>query len=572
MGAPPAETSGEKPLRLVATPGRFATLPATLEFQKGRRMIEPLTDAQQRWVDETFVGLTTDEKVAQLLIPNLGAYEYLGAVNAFLRHKALGGIFVGGASEDRHRTEISTLQARCALPMVVASDLEAGAGHFVHGGVPFPEPLAVAAANDAQLAYTLGQASARQGRHAGIHWAFAPLVDVNVNPDNPIANTRSLGDDPGRVARLAEAIVRGMQEHGLAACAKHFPGDGVDDVDQHTVPSVNSLSREAWHRISGFTFRQAIEAGVWSIMVGHIALPAWDAAQDARGVYRPASINRKLVTDLLRGELGFQGLIVTDDMNMGGVAGYTDRRARTVACIAAGCDMLLFPKLPDDYVTLVEAVQAGVLPRARLDDAVRRILAFKARLNLHTGGLCAPAVAEPERQAFEAASRQIAESAIVKVRDLDGTLPLRHLQPGARVLTITLANNYQDLPEVDNALRERGYQVHHVCNPDDFRFGERTFAYDAVFVNFFCKAMWGAQSVRSVGLHNRIFIGGFYTDHPCVIFTSFGSPYHLRIFTTLPNYLNVHSSCPDSQRAAVKVWFGETEPRGTSPVTHLSRA
>jgi beta-N-acetylhexosaminidase len=534
-------------------------------------MIEALTDAQQRWVDETFATLTTEEKVAQLLIPNLGAYEHLGGVNAFLSDKTLGGIFVAGAPGAKHREEIGTLQARCAIPMVVSSDLEAGAGHCVHGGVPFPEPLAVAAANDVQLAYTLGKAAAQEGRHVGIHWAFAPLVDVNVNPDNPIANTRSLGDDPGRVARLAEAIIGGMQEHGLAACAKHFPGDGVDDVDQHTVPSVNSLSREAWHSISGFAFRQAIEAGVWSIMVGHIALPAWDAVRDGRGVYRPASINRKLVADLLRGELGFQGLIVSDDMNMGGVAGYTNRRARTVACIAAGCDMLLFPKLPDDYVTLADAVQSGVLPPARLDDAVRRILAFKARLRLHEGELFAPAVVEPERRAFEAASRRIAENAIVKVRDLNGTLPLRHLQPGARVLTVTLANSYQDLPEVDNALKERGYQVHHAYNPEDFRFGERTFAYDAVFVNFFYKAVWGAQSVRSAGLHNRMFIGGFYSDHPCVVFTSFGSPYHLRIFNTLPNYLNVHSSCPDSQRAAVKVWFGEVEPRGTSPVAHLVR-
>jgi beta-N-acetylhexosaminidase len=534
-------------------------------------MIEPLTDTQQRWVEDAFAVLTIEEKIAQLLIPNLGAYENLENVSAFLRDKMLGGIFVAGAARDTHREEIGKLQAYCRIPLVVASDLEAGAGHLVYGGVPFPEPLAVAAANDAQLAYMLGQAAAREGRHAGIHWAFAPLVDVNVNPDNPIANTRSLGDDPSRVARLAEAIVRGMQEHGLAACAKHFPGDGVDDVDQHTVASVNTLSREAWTTISGFTFRHIIATGVWSIMVGHIALPAWDAAKDARGVHRPASINRKLVTDLLRGELGFQGLIVTDDMNMGGVAGYTHRRERTVACLEAGCDMLLFPRLPDDYVTLVEAVQSGVLPVARVDDAVRRVLMFKARLKLHEGVLFGPPVTEPERQAFEEASRCIAVNAIVKVRDINDTLPIRHLKPAAKVLTVTLTNAYQDLPEVDNALRDRGYQVHHAYNPDDFRFSERTFAYEAVFVNFLFKAMWGVQSVRSVGTHNRIFIGGFYTDHPCVVFTSFGSPYHLRIFNILPNYINVHSSSPDSQRAAVQVWLGEAEACGTSPVVPLLR-
>jgi beta-N-acetylhexosaminidase len=535
-------------------------------------MLEPLSEAQQHWVDATFTGLRTEDKVAQLLIPTLGAYDYRREpVDAFLAEGTLGGIFVGIADRDRHREEIAMLQARCAIPMIVASDLEAGAGHFVRGGVPFPELLAVAAANEAQLAYMLGTAAAREGRDAGIHWALAPVVDVNINPDNPIANTRSLGDDPARVASLAAAIARGMQEHGLAACAKHFPGDGVDDLDQHTVTSVNTLSREAWHRISGFPFRKAIEAGVWSVMVGHMALPAWDDTQNVCGVYRPASISQTLVTGLLRGELGFQGLIVTDDMNMGGVAGYAKRRERTVACIAAGCDVLLFPKLPDDYATLVDAVRSGILPEARVDEAVRRMLAFKARLNLHTGALFGPTVSTEEQQAFADASRHIAAAAAVKVRDIHGTLPIRHLRPGAKVLTITLASDSQDVPEVDTALRARGYHVDHAYNPDDLRLNDRTFAYDAVFVNFVFKGIWGVQSVRSVGTHNRIFIGGFYTDHPCVVFTSFGSPYHLRMFTTLPNYLNMHSSCPDSQRAAVRVWFGEAEACGTSPVGHLVR-
>jgi beta-N-acetylhexosaminidase len=535
-------------------------------------MIAPLNETQQHWVDDTLAALRTEDKVAQLLIPTLGSYDYRReAVDAFLAKRALGGVFVGIADRDQHREEIAKLQARCSVPLVVASDLEAGAGHFVRGGVPFPEPLAVAAANDARLAYMLGTAAAREGREAGIHWTFAPVVDVNVNPDNPIANTRSLGDDPGRVAHLAAAIARGMQEHGLAACAKHFPGDGVDDLDQHTVTSVNTLSRDEWHRVSGFAFRQAIDAGVWSVMVGHIALPAWEDAQNACGVYRPASISHKLVTGLLRGELGFQGLIVTDDMNMGGVAGYANRRERTVACIAAGCDMLLFPKLPDDYATLVEAVRSGALSEARVDDAVRRILAFKARLNLHTGVLFGPAVTEPEQQAFTEASHQIAAAAVVKVRDLHGTLPILPLRPGAKVLTITLASGAQDVPEVDQALRVRGYHVDHMYNPDDLRVSDQTFAYDAVFVNFVFKGMWGVQSIRSVGTHNRIFIGGFYSDHPCVVFTSFGSPYHLRMFSTLPNYLNVHSSCPDSQRAAVQVWFGEAEACGMSPVAHLVR-
>jgi hypothetical protein len=161
---------------------------------------------------------------------------------------------------------------------------------------------------------------------------------------------------------------------------------------------------------------------------------------------------------------------------------------------------------------------------------------------------------------------------MVQVRDVNRTLPVRHLRPGARILTITLSSDYQEVPEVDQALKERGYEVHHAYNPDDFQFGECTFAFEAVFVNFVFKAAWGVQSVRSVGTQNRIFIGGFYSDHPCVVFTSFGSPYHLRMFNGLPNYLNMHSSSPQSQRAAVQAWFGEVTARGTSPVSHLWRS
>jgi beta-N-acetylhexosaminidase len=146
------------------------------------------------------------------------------------------------------------------------------------------------------------------------------------------------------VARLAEPIACSVQEHGLAACAKHFAGDGVDDVDQRTVTSVNHPSRQEWGRVSGFPLRRAVDSGVWSVMVGHMTLPAWDGSQNTFGVYRPASICHTLVTGLLREELGFQGIIVTDDMNMGGVAGYARRWERTVARIVAAGDMLLFPK------------------------------------------------------------------------------------------------------------------------------------------------------------------------------------------------------------------------------------
>jgi len=430
--------------------------------------------------------------------------------------------------------------------------------------------LALGAADDERLALAMGRAAALEGRAAGIHWTFAPVADVNVNPDNPIAATRSLGDRPERVARLVCAIVRGMQENGLAACVKHFPGDGVDDFDQHTVTTVNSLPLEKWKAVSARPFAAAFAQGVWSLMAGHIALPAWDPETDARGALRPATVNRRIITDLLRRELGFQGLVVTDDMSMGGVSGYLNRRERTVQCITAGCDMLLFPRLPEDFYLLVSAADSGELPAERVDEAARRVLEFKARLNLHRGEFEGPGPTPDQRREFEAASRTIAERALVRVRDVNGRLPVRGLKPGARVATVTLTADSGELTEVDAALRARGFAVEHFLNPA-YGFHDIAPQFDAVFVNFHFKACWGVNTVRSVGVHNRLFMHGFHLDHPCAVFTSFGSPYHLRQFSGLPNYINAHSSSAHSQRAAVSAWFGDLPFTGQSPVGQLVR-
>lgn len=535
-------------------------------------MIKPLSPDERAWVDRTLAGLNRDECIGQLLIPTFGGdYELFDHLVPILKKIPVGGIFTGHATAERHRDLLGRLQQLTQIPYVVAADLECGAGHIVHGRVAFPDPLAVGAAGDEKLAYTMGKASGVEGRAVGIHWTYAPVADVNVNPDNPIANTRSLGDNPDKIGGLLTAILRGMQDHGLAACAKHFPGDGVDDMDQHTVTTINSLTLEQWKAISGRTFGAAFDAGVWSVMIGHIALPAWDPDRDRRGVYRPATVSRRIVTDLLRGEMGFDGLIVTDDMNMGGVSGYMNRWQRTVGCIAAGCDMLLFPKLPDDYETLKHAADRGELSEERIRDAARRVLEFKARLGLHRGELGGRAATADEDAEFRAATQAISRKALCQARDLDGTLPLRHLKQGSRVLTITFSQENMDLPVVDEELKARGFVVDHLANPHDFRLFDKLPHYDAIFVNLLFRASWAYQSVRSVGIHNRIFIGGFYADHPNVVFTSFGSPYHLRMYSAFPNLLNAHSGVPESQRAAVQAWLGEIPVEGVSPVGNLTR-
>lgn len=533
--------------------------------------MKPLDAAQQTWVDQTLASLSLPELVAQLLIPKIDNEESVPELLRLMRDIPFGGLFVWGASAADHRRRLGALQKASRVPIVVAGDLEAGSGYVVHGTPAFPDPLALAAADRDDLAYAMGHCAAAEGRAAGIHWTFAPVVDVNLNPDNPIANSRSLGDDVNRISRLSAAVIRGMQDHGLAACAKHFPGDGIDDVDQHISTSINPLTIENWKNISGRAFAEAFAADALTTMIGHIALPAWDPTRDARGCYTPATLNPHIVTDLLRTEMEFQGLVVTDDMNMGGAAGFANRRDRTIGCIRAGCDMLLFPSLPQDYETLLAAVQSGVIPETRIRDAARRVLEFKARLGFHRGEVFSAEPSAADRQVFADAARQVAESSICCVRDTNRLLPLRNLQKGATVLTVTLTNDHHELAEVDRELERRGFQVRHVVAENYGAVEKHWEGAEAIFINFTFKANWGVGSPRSVGPFNRAFMNGFHMEHPCVVFTSFGSPYHLRQFTSLPNLVNAHSASTLSQLAAVRAWFGEIPMTAKSPTGKLVR-
>ena len=533
--------------------------------------MKPLDAAQQTWVDQTLASLQLPELVAQLLLPKIDNEESVPELLRLLRDIPFGGLFVWGAPAADHRRRLALLQKASRIPLVVAADLEAGAGYVVHGAAAFPDPLALAAADREDLAYTMGRCAATEGRAAGIHWSFAPVVDVNLNPDNPIANSRSLGDNPERIARLAAAVIRGMQDHGLAACAKHFPGDGLDDVDQHISTSINPLTLEDWKQVSGRAFNAAFAAGSMTTMIGHIAFPAWDPARDARGCYTPGTLSRRIVTDLLRGELGFRGLVVTDDMNMGGAAGYANHRDRTIACIRAGCDMLLFPSLPGDFHTLLDAVRSGELPEDRVRDAARHVLEFKARLGLHRGEIFGPEPSAADRKTFANDALAVAESSIRCVRDTNGLLPLRGLAKGAQVLTVTFTNDQHELADVDRELERRGFRVRHVVADNYGAVDRNRDGAEAIFINFTFKANWGVGSPRSVGPFNRAFMNGFHMEHPRVVFTSFGSPYHLRQFASLPNLVNAHSASTASQLAAVRAWFGEIPMTATSPVGKLER-
>lgn len=536
-------------------------------------MLKPLTAEQSRWVEETLAGMSLEEKVGHLLCPENGAYSPEEWA-AMIREIPLGSIFIDYRSVEKSRQIIDALQSISRIPLLIASDLEHGPGAMIAGATDFPWPMAAGATGDERLLEAMGRATGREGRSYGATWTFSPVVDLNVNFQNPVTNVRALGDDPEAVSRLAAALIRGIQADGqMAATAKHFPGDGMDDRDQHLCTSVNSRSLADWWATYGKVWRTVIEAGVFTIMVGHISLPAYEGLQDTPSAAMPGTLNPRLQVDLLRKELGFEGLIVSDAAPMVGISSRVRSDRKALENILSGSDVFLFADPVKDFHHLLDAVRSGELPLAQVDESVRRVLALKARLGLDRGAQIAP-LSAPEKAAFEQDAQAIAERSITLLRG-DAHTPAA-LCPGARVLTVTVrhvrpdedpANPHpRELAVVDEELRRRGYQVDHLAMKDLGKLVERAGAYDFIFYNVVIVPHSLMGTMRLTGELAMGFWNAFWVDQPNVIFTAFGSPYLLYEAPHLPNLYAAYGPSPASQAAAVRAWLGEIEPAGKAPV------
>lgn len=532
-------------------------------------MLKPLTLEQSTWVEETLASMTTAEKVGHLLCPtdsNRTPEEW----RALLQEVPLGSIFFGFTPEAPALAAIQAAQSASRIPLLIASDLEHGAGAMIPSATNFPFPMALGAAGEAELARQMGRVTAREGRAYGVHWTFSPVVDLNINFQNPVTNIRALGDDPARVAALAQALIEGLQESGeMAATAKHFPGDGMDDRDQHICTSVNSCSMPEWWASYGRVWQAAIDAGVQSIMVGHITLPDYLGLPPGSLAAMPATLETRLQSDLLRGELGFEGLIVSDAAVMIGIASRLPAGELAVQNILSGSDVYLFCEPRQDFAHLIAAVQDGRLSLPLLDEKVRRVLAMKARLGLHRS-VSGPAISDEERRQHAWQAQALAEQSITLLR-ANACTPIR-LQPGAKVLTVTV--RYPDtrgepdweLKQIDRELEQRGLQVDHLNNPSGGEIAKIARQYAAVFMNVVVYPHARIGTVRLTGELVMPFWESFYASYPNAVFTAFGSPYLLYELLHLPNLYLAYSHTPPSLAAAVRAWLGEYEPQGQPPV------
>ena len=340
------------------------------------------------WVNTTLAGMTTEEKAGQLfcvLFKECKPEEFEYVFNILKP----GGCMYRVVPTERAIAATQNIYSRSKVPPLIAANLEKGGNGIVTEGTLVGAPMEIAATDDIGMATKMAHACAAEASAVGANWAFAPIIDIDTNYRNPITNTRTFGSDPERVRRMGRAYVEEVQKMGLAASIKHFPGDGQDERDQHLVTSINSMDCDPWMNTYGAAYKAGIEAGALTAMVGHIMQPAWTRRLNP-GIkdedIMPGTLSREMMQGLLRGELGFNGLICTDATTMAGYTLAMSRRRAVPESIARGADMFLFARnLEEDYGFMLQGIKDGIITPERLDEAVTRILATKAALGLHRG-------------------------------------------------------------------------------------------------------------------------------------------------------------------------------------------
>ncbi len=345
-----------------------------------------LDDEAVKWVEDTYESMTLEERIGQLFV-NMGSSREEDYLKSVLDTYKIGGVRYNPAKAEEVYEQNKILQENSKIPLLIAANTEAGGNGACTDGTEVGMPVKIAATNDPKYAYELGRISGIEAAAIGCNWSFAPIVDITENWRNPIISTRAFSNDADKVLEYSLQFMKGMKENGIACAMKHFPGDGIDERDHHLSSAVNDLSCEDWDNTFGKVYKGMIDADIPSVMVGHIMLPEYQKKFNPNMTnedLRPASLSKELVTDLLRNQLGFDGLVVTDASHMVGMTGAMKREQILPEAIKAGCDMFLFFNDPDeDTQYMLEGYKNGTITEERLKDANYHILGMKAMLGLH---------------------------------------------------------------------------------------------------------------------------------------------------------------------------------------------
>jgi len=561
-----------------------------------------LDDQSIAWVDETLKGMTLQEKIGQLFCM-AGSTTDKNALEMLTQQVGIGGIMyrpdAGINVLEAHRI----LQDSAKIPLLLAANLEAGGTGLVFEGTNFAKPLQVGATDDPEMGYALGKISCSEGAAVGCNWSFAPIVDIDMNFRNPITNLRTFGDNGDTVIKMAKRYLDAAAEEGVAVTIKHFPGDGVDERDQHLLTSVNSLSVEEWDQTFGRVYQELIDYGAQTVMVGHIALPAYAQKlnPELSGKPVPASLSKELVTGLLRGKLGFNGLVVTDATQMIGYTTGMKREDAVPTSIAVGCDMFLFTKnMEEDLNFMFNGYEKGILTDERLNEAVTRILATKAALSLHekqasnslVPGDKALSIVKNERHIQWA--KECADKGITLVKNNDQLLPLNKNKYKKIYLNILEANDDSNSPlrtTIKSLLESEGFEVN-VRNRDftidmealmagkpdartlevmqeiGSRVSDFSGKYDlAIYVaNFETASNNTVIRINWKGLAGMGDDAPWFTEEIPTVFISLANPYHLLDVPMVQAYVNAYTNNEYVLESLLDKLMGRSEFKGKSPV------
>jgi beta-N-acetylhexosaminidase len=540
-----------------------------------------------RWTDSVLASLSLREKAAQIVWPSVfgdfvsGDSPQWRKLTDYIRKEKVGGFTISVGSPTEVAAKLNALQSMSNVPLLFGADLEAGAGFRARGGyfvpnaidlggaIVFPPEMAVGATRDTTLAYEQGRLTAVEGRALGIHIAYAPVLDVNNNPDNPVINTRSYGEDPELDARLGVAFIHGVQDYGMIATGKHFPGHGDTGTNSHLALPIVTVSRSRLDTVELVPFRAAVKGGVGAIMSFHGAMPALDSSNV------PGTLSPKVLTGLLRGELGFKGMIISDAMDMRGVLDQYGSDEAVKRAISAGIDVLIQPL---DVSQAIDAVVAGVregrYTQARLDSSVRRVLETKRRLGLAERKLVdlnALRFLVGDSSNLQIA-RKVAEKSITLVRDSLRQVPIA--AGSAKVLSITLARR-ADLGAGNafNAELRTGLpnlRTEFMATEDAPLNFPRLIAAadsaDVTIVGSYVGQNWDAVSASAPQAFAN-FVQTLVQRGRRPIVVAFGNPYLLQQLPSISAYLVAWGGFPVSQTAAARALLGSTGISGHLPIS-----
>lgn len=536
------------------------------------------------WVKSTLAGLSMEEKVGQLFcgISRLMTEdEYLDILKIC---KPGGIMYRPGTIEESVRFS-GVLAEKSDIPLLIAANLERGGNGIVCEGTQLGSPMGIAATDDVDMAAKLGHICGREGSAVGANWAFAPIIDIDYNFRNPITNIRTFGSDPDRVRDMGAAYVEAVQSYGVAASIKHFPGDGCDERDQHLVTSINTLSVDEWDKTYGEVYRTCIDAGALTVMIGHIMQPAY-SRKLRPGIkdedILPASLSPELMNDLLRGQLGFNGLIVTDATTMAGFTIPMPRSEAVPASIANGADMFLFARnLPEDFQFMLMGAQNGTISPERLDEAVMRILGLKAALKLHekenrpSMDTAGKVVGCDEHKAW---SRECADKSITLVKEQDGVLPLTPARyrkilycPIEAAAGVAYSVRVGTCDIIRSKLAAEGFEVDTFVAKDIFegqteKSSDFVGVYDAIVYVANLSTKSNQTTVRiewaqPMGANCPHYLASIPT-----IFISVENPYHLIDVPRVKTFINCYNSNDNVLDALIEKLLGRSAFKGKNPV------